>query len=164
MVKVASCTRCGKVVSAQWASVAECPICGSPVKELEVDLQGRERIPRYLNRIGMVLVVVVALQFAGTLADLIDIPELALLALLGIGIVILFGSIIYQQSLVKESIEKAPQQFGRGRGQRRPLPRTDSTNTPMARRGDLPVKRPITSDPSEKARPRKATKIVQGRR
>jgi uncharacterized protein (DUF983 family) len=163
MVKVASCDRCGNVSSAHWGSVPECPKCGSDVKEVEVDLEGRERIPRYLNWAGVGLLGAVTLLFISTMAGVLEVPMWALLILVGTCIVLLFGSIVYQQALVKESIEKAPAQIGRSRMQRR-------VRSPMARqepkekaRSNLPVKRPIRKGPLPPEKPRKATKILQNR-
>lgn len=164
MVKVASCARCGKVVSAQWASVPECPSCGSDVREFEVDLQGRERIPKYLNRTGMALVAIVVLLFVMTMTDLVGVSEIVLLVLLGVCIIILFGSIIYQQRLVKESIEKAPEQMGRGRFTRRGRAAPAPQDGEGTRKGRLPIKRPVTTSSPAQQRPAKAVKIVQGRR
>jgi uncharacterized protein (DUF983 family) len=156
MVKVASCTRCGNVTSAHWGSVPECPKCGSDMKEIDVDLEGRERIPRYLNWAGSAFVVTVVILFVATMTDIATVPVWLLLGMVGACILLLFGSLLYQQRLVRESIEKAPQQLGRNRVQRR-------VRGPGMSRGPIHEQPPRSAQTQRAPRQQRTTEIPKYR-
>jgi len=111
----------------------------------------------------LALLLTVVLLFIATMTDIATVPVWILLGLVGACIILLFGSIIYQQALVKESVEAAPAQIGRSRMQRRVRAPRSRPETHEPARPPLPVKRPIRKGPLPQTRPAKAVKIIQGR-
>lgn len=142
MVKVYVCPRCGGRVAGQMGAVPPCGECGIPPRTVEVDLGGRESVPRYLNWAGAALLILSVFIFVLTALSILVLPIWALLTPVVLSIMLLIASLIMQRMIVSEAIRRSRSE-GLSPNQRR-------IRTPPGReRGDAVVRSGPLNAPSK---------------
>ena len=58
MVRIGRCTSCGTFLHEIWRERENCPKCGGSIDHLEVDMGPVIYLPRALNIVGLILVVI----------------------------------------------------------------------------------------------------------
>lgn len=104
MVKVYVCPRCGGRVSGQMGPPPPCRECGAAPRVVEVDVGGKEGVPRYLNWAGAALLIISVIIFVLSALSILVLPILALLAPVVLSILLLIISLLLQRRIVSEAI------------------------------------------------------------
>lgn len=105
MTKIAMCRTCGEYVSEQWSRKESCPSCGGIIEREDVDLGPAQMIPRLLNVLGVLLIIIslaVILMFAAS-SGLERSNGAVLMVLTVIGALMFLSSLYFQYDLGRKA-------------------------------------------------------------
>jgi len=108
MVDIARCRTCGSKMSQVWGARENCVDCGGPVDQVNVDMGGLDRVPRYLNVGGIALTIFAVLYLIYELArDQMGRSQgTTVIGLFLIGILMFAASLTFQFQLASMAKER----------------------------------------------------------